>query len=100
LSSFGSVGQIPNMPDSINYQAVLRDASGNILPPGTSGTLNFKIFSDFVSANADYEENHSFTTSTNGLINVFIGGGNKVGNNTFANVNWLNGTACYEVRLN
>lgn len=92
--------QLAGIPDSINYQAVLRDASGNVMPPGTSGTLNFKIYSDYTSSNADYEENHTFTISATGIVNLFIGGGAKVGSNTFANVNWKAGSASYEVRLN
>lgn len=100
IVSFRLAAQIPNMPDSINYQAVLRDASGAVMPVGTTGTLNFRIYSDFISVNADYEENHSFTTNAVGLVNLYIGGGSKVGNNTFANVNWSTGAASYEVRLN
>jgi hypothetical protein len=100
IVGFRSGAQISNMPDSINYQAVLRDASGAVMPVGTTGILNFRIFSDFVSVNADYEENHSFTTNAVGLVNLYIGGGTKVGTNTFANVNWSTGAACYEVRLN
>lgn len=100
IVSFRLAAQIPNMPDSINYQAVLRDASGAVMSVGTTGTLNFRIYSDFISVNADYEENHSFTTNAVGLVNLYIGGGSKVGNNTFANVNWSTGAASYEVRLN
>lgn len=92
--------QMPGIPDSINYQAVLRDGAGNVLAPGTPGTLNFRIYSDLISANPDYEENHTFTTNAVGLVNLYIGGGSKVGSNTMANVNWASGTASYEVRLN
>lgn len=100
LSVFFVKGQLSNIPDSINYQAVLRDAAGNILAPGTSGTLNFKIFPDLLTNTAVYEENHNFTTNAAGLVNLFIGGGVKVGANTFANVNWGSGSVCYEVALN
>lgn len=100
LIGFQVFAQMPGVPDSINYQAVLRDASGNVLTPGTSGTLNFRIYSDFNSANPDYEEDHPFTTDAVGLVQLFIGGGNQIGSNTMANVNWQAGTACYEVRLN
>jgi hypothetical protein len=100
LFGLSAFAQIPNMPDSLNYQAVLRDASGNVLPPGTTGTLNFRIFSDFVTNTPDYEENHTFTTNVAGLVNLYIGGGAKVGTNTFANVNWGTGSACYQVSLN
>jgi hypothetical protein len=93
-------GQMPGVPDSINYQAVLRDAAGNVLAPGTNGILNFQVFSDFSSGSPAYEENHNFTTSSVGLVHLYIGGGNKVGTNTMANVNWAGGSACYEVRLN
>jgi hypothetical protein len=96
----GAFAQLSNIPDSINYQAVLRDAAGNVLPPGTSGTLNFKIFPDLLTSTPVYEENHTFTTSVVGLVNLFIGGGVKVGTNTFANVNWGSGSVCYQVSLN
>lgn len=92
--------QIPFIPDSINYQAVLRDASGAVLAPGTTGILNFKIYSDFNSASPAYEENHTFTTNAVGLVHLYIGGGAKVGTATMANVNWQAGSACYEVSLN
>ncbi len=98
--SLGTFAQLSNIPDSINYQAVLRDAAGNVLAPGTSGTLNFKIFPDLVTNTAVYEENHTFTTNAVGLVNLFIGGGVKVGTNTFANVNWGSGSVCYQVSLN
>jgi len=100
IIDYQGFAQMTGVPDSIHYQAVLRDAAGNVLAPGTNGTLNFQLFSDFSSSTPAYEENQSFTTNAVGLVNLYIGGGNKVGSNTMANVIWSMGTACYEVRLN
>lgn len=92
--------QTSAFPDFINYQAVLRDVNGVVLPAATSGQLTFKIYDDLAAAGPSYEENHNFVTNTAGLVNVKIGGGTPVGSTSFTNVNWSAGKACYEVFLN
>lgn len=92
--------QTPAFPDFINYQAVLRDANGIVLPSGTNAQLTFRIFDDISATGASYEENHNVVTNTAGLVNVKIGSGTQVGSGTFAGVNWQGGKACYEVLLN
>lgn len=90
-----------NIPEFINYQAVLRDASGNSLASGTSGNISFKLYDNFSSPTASYEELHNFTVNNSGIVNLKIGQGTPVGSNTFpTNVNWFGGEVCYEVYLN
>jgi hypothetical protein len=89
------------IPDFINYQAVLRDASGASLAPGTNGTITFKLYDNLSTATVSYEEVHNFTVSNSGIVNLKIGQGTPVGSNTFpSNVNWFGGEVCYEVYLN
>ena len=86
------------IPEFINYQAVLRDASGASLPPGTSGTIVFKLYDNLTASSASYEESHNFTINNSGIVNLKIGQGTPIGSNTFPNnVNWFGGEVCYEV---
>ncbi len=86
-------------PNFINYQAVLRDASGNVLSPGTTGTIKFRLYDDMTSTSPSYEEDQSFTTSSVGMVNLQIGKGTPIVN-SMPQVNWSGGKASYEVYLN
>jgi hypothetical protein len=67
------------VPQGFNYQAVIRDANGDILP-NEDVSLRFKLFfniqilGDFVV----YSEIHTTTTNEFGMVNVVIGDGTVV----------------------
>ena len=76
-------------PQRINYQAILRDAGGAILP-NSSNTLGIAILQGSASGPVVYNENHSVTTNGFGLANVAIGGGTIV-SGTMAAIDWSEG---------
>ncbi len=67
-------GQAPNL---INYQAVIRNSSGSILP-NQSISLRLSIRLGTISGSIYYQEIHTVTTNDFGLVNVKIGEGTPV----------------------
>lgn len=80
LLSFGQA------PESFSYQAVVRDASGAILP---NDNVNLKIMILDNSANGTvlYSETHNVITNEYGLINLQIGEGTIL-TGVFSSINW------------
>lgn len=72
--------------NGINYQAVIRDNSGNIIS-NQAITANFKIRQTSAIGTTVYEENHTPTTNDYGLINVVIGEGTSV-SGVFDDIDW------------
>ena len=60
--------------DKISYQAVIRDADGNLVTNQTIG-MQIRIL---VGAGTAYQETHTPTTNANGLVSIEIGGGTTV----------------------
>ena len=82
-------------PDLINYQAVLRDAGGQVLS-NTSTSIKVQIREATSSGNVVYNEEHSVTTSNLGMVNFAIGqGSNQSG--SVASINW--GAASYFLEI-
>lgn len=73
-------------PELIKYQAVLRDASGNVVA-NTAKTLVVEILQGSSSGTSVYQETHSVTTTAQGVINLNIGGGTPV-SGTFSTIDW------------
>lgn len=74
------------VPQGFNYQAVVRDNSGNVLPDQTVG-FRISILETTSSGNSVYTETHSATTNDFGLANLIIGQGSVV-SGTFSSVEW------------
>jgi hypothetical protein len=76
-------------PDKFNYQAILRDASGNAR---ISATVNIEIsiLQSSATGTAIYTETHSAVTNSFGLVNLQIGGG-TVTLGAFASIDWAAG---------
>ncbi len=72
--------------DGLNYQAVIRDASGNLLT-NQSVVAGFQILESTATGTVVYEETHGLMTNNYGLINAVIGTGSVVSGN-FANIDW------------
>ena len=84
-------------PQGINYQAVVRNASGNVISSSTVG-LKVSIRQGSSSGPVVYSEGFTPTTTSIGLVNVVIGQGNVI-SGTFSAINWSTGTYYCELGL-
>jgi len=69
-------------PMGINYQTVIRDGDGNILP-NTELSLQMTIHTGSPDGAVVYSETHEATTNAFGLVNLVIGYGSPQ-NNAFS----------------
>ncbi len=81
-----SIATYSQSPQSFQYQAVVRDASGNVL---LSQAVGFKlsIISGSVSGTVVYTEIHNVTTNTFGIVTLNVGSGTAT-YGTFSSINW------------
>ena len=86
LLSTTSFGQAP---DGINYQAVIRNLSGNLVANNTIA-IRIQVKQTSASGTIVFQERHSVTTSAQGLVNLVIGQGTLLGGN-FSTINWAAG---------
>ncbi|MCD6446659.1 MAG: hypothetical protein J7L40_00680, partial [Candidatus Marinimicrobia bacterium] len=75
-------------PESFKYQAVIRDASGNVITNQTVG-LQIEILQGSETGTSVYSETWNVLTNTFGLINLNIGEGN-VQSGIFSSIDWGN----------
>jgi trimeric autotransporter adhesin len=73
-------------PGSFHYQAVVRDASGNVLQ-NQNVALRIAILQDSPTGTEVYAERHTKTTNTFGLVNLEIGTGTVI-IGTFSSIPW------------
>jgi len=97
IVSFLLFPQIGKVPPFINYQAILRDANGEVLT--SSGTLRFKLYDSLTTSNPTYVEDHFFTPNSVGMINKAMGTGTVV-SGSYSLLAWSSGKVSYEVFLN
>jgi hypothetical protein len=71
LFCFSVYGQVP---EGFNYQAVIRDVAGNVIPDADV-SLKISILQDSESGSIVYSEVHTTTTNSFGLVNLVIGKG-------------------------
>ena len=76
-------------PQKMTYQAVIRDASNNLITNTTVG-MQISILQGSSSGTAVYVETQAPITNTNGLATLEIGNGIIV-SGTFATINWATG---------
>ena len=76
-------------PQSINSQAVLRDAAGRLIANQPVG-VRITIAQGSPTGTAAYVETHAVTTNDNGLYTITIGAGTPA-TGTFAAIDWGNG---------
>ncbi len=90
LMSLATLAQAPASPiggpQGINYQTVIRDGDGNILPD-TELSLQMTIRSGAPDGEVVYGETHEATTNAFGLVNLVLGQG-QVQNGDFATIAW------------
>lgn len=82
-------------PQLLNYQGVVRNASGD---PLTNQAIGLRLTIQDGAATAFYQETHSTTTNAFGLYNVQIGNGTVV-SGTMTSVAWLMGGRYLKVEI-
>lgn len=82
-----SWGQVPT---KMSYQAVVRDASNNLVANQNVG-IKISVLQGSPSGSAVYEETHTANSNVNGLVSLVINEGQPVSGN-FATINWTNNT--------
>ena len=93
--SFGIWAQAPQ---SIPYQAVVRNTDGSILA-NAAVTITFKVHDNSATGTVVYEETHTTTTNAQGLVILNVGGGTAL-TGSFGNINWGNGGKFLHVLMN
>lgn len=83
-------------PQSFEYQAVVRDASGNILV-SQAVSIQITLKQGSTTGTNVYQETFSTTTNLYGLVNLQIGTGTT--GDDFTTINWANGPYFIEVAL-
>ena len=94
FSLFLASGQTPQ---KINYQAIARNSSGNIISNQTV-SVKFTIRSGGISGIIVYEETSLLTTNPQGLFTTQIGSGIPV-TGSFLSIPWANGNIFLEVSI-
>lgn len=80
---------LAQVPQKMSYQAVIRDASGNLVV-STSIGMEISILQGSASGTAVYVETQTPTTNANGLVSIEIGSGSVVSGN-LSTINWSTG---------
>ncbi len=76
-------------PQKISYQAIIRDAGGNILQ-NQNVLIQLDILQGSATGTTVYSEQHDVTTNQYGLVNLFIGTGSVI-SGSMENIDWANG---------
>ncbi|MEM7035927.1 MAG: hypothetical protein AAF570_03035 [Bacteroidota bacterium] len=92
--SFQLYGQAP---DAVNYQAVVRDAGGTVLP-NQAVSFQLSVLETSAAGTAVYTEQHNVTTNDFGLANLVLGQGSAV-LGTFSSIDWGNDAHFLQVEL-
>lgn len=83
----------------INYQAVYRDESGNLLR-NESITVDIRIRRNTLTGPVVFRENHTLTTNSFGLFDFVIGTGNVISGTSFEEIDWMSSDHFMDVRVN
>lgn len=78
---------LSQIPQAINYQAVVRDGDGNPISTQTV-SVRLSVHSESATGPVVYSESHTVTTTDGGLINIAIGQGTII-TGEISSVNWL-----------
>ncbi len=85
------------VPRGIPYQAVVRNANGQVAA-NTAATTKFTLHQNTTDGAVEYQETHALTTNAQGLVSAVIGQGTAV-QGTFAGINWSNTTKFLQVEV-
>jgi len=90
-------GVYAQTPQFVNYQAVARDGSGNILANTAIG-VRFTIHDAGTGGTVQYQETQTATTNSYGLFNLHIGSGTPV-SGTMGGIIWGTNTKYLQVEI-
>ena len=85
------------VPQSFSYQAVVRDANGNIVQ-NQQVSFKFSILENSSTGNVAYAKTQQATTNNLGLVVLSIGTGSVV-QGTFSTISWGSATHFLKVEL-
>ncbi len=91
LGALFSLECFAQTPQTISYQAVMRDASGQLLKETNVG-VRFSILRGSENGPAVYVEEVSAVTNVNGLLSLAVGNGASVGDAAIADIDWSDGS--------
>ncbi len=91
-----ALNSIAQSPESFKYQAIARDANGNILA-NQQVELIISILQNDVNGAVVYTETHDSTSNMYGLVTLNIGIGNPT---TFGAINWGAGPHYLKIEMN
>ena len=92
---FCSVVSYSQAPQGFNYQAIVRDGSGNIR---ANEGVQFSFVIQDLAGNAIYKEAHTIVTNKYGLADgIIIGKGSTI--DDFSSIDWGNGTYYINVKV-
>ena len=89
------------VPQGLNYQAIARDSSGNIIK-NRSINVRINIISGSVTGTLQWQETHTVTTNNFGLFTLIIGQGISTGagvSSTFSAINWATANLYLKVEV-
>jgi hypothetical protein len=93
------IGIQAQTPNAFQYQAVIRNTSGEVLKSQVVN-IRFTIRKTTVSGSAVVTETHATTTSDAGIVNLQIGMGTPaIGSFGIAEVDWTSGVYFLQVEL-
>ncbi len=80
------VNSFSQAPEKFSYQAVVRDATDNLVVNSTT-PIKISLLKSTITGTVVYEETHTPTTNANGLLSIEIGGGTVL-SGIFENIDW------------
>ena len=84
-------------PEKFNYQAVLRNSSGELIAD-QSVFIEISIIDEHVGGDVLYTETHTKNTNAYGLVNLLIGTG--TGTDDFSEINWAINDKFIQIKVN
>ncbi len=97
IAMFFSAHTSAQAPQRFNYQAVVRNASGAIVP-NQHVNARFTVRENSLTGNVSYQEIDSLITTPAGIITVVIGAGNIV-SGSLNNMTWVAGNKYLQVEI-
>ena len=97
LALFVSSSLVAQSPQGIPYQAVMRNADGSVMA-SSEAVFTFMIHDGTANGAVVYQESHSLTSNTQGLVSCVVGNG-VVSQGNFSQINWGSGAKFLHVML-
>ena len=84
-----TIGALSQVPEKMSYQAVIRNASGELVKNNPVG-MKISILQGSVTGTPVYVETQNSTSNENGLVTLEIGGGTPL-SGAFEEIDWATG---------